>query len=69
MDKAPAYGAGDCRFESCLSQKIFHSRFIMSNEEKFDGQLLHMAQFTDGGVQESFMVFFGSKGSSELFYF
>ena len=20
MDKAPAYGAGDCRFESCLSQ-------------------------------------------------
>ena len=23
MDKAPAYGAGDCRFESCLSQKFF----------------------------------------------
>ena len=24
MDKAPAYGAGDCRFESCLSQILFH---------------------------------------------
>ena len=23
MDKAPAYGAGDCRFESCLSQTFF----------------------------------------------
>ena len=23
MDKAPAYGAGDCRFESCLSQFFF----------------------------------------------
>ena len=22
MDKAPAYGAGDCRFESCLSQSF-----------------------------------------------
>ena len=22
MDKAPAYGAGDCRFESCLSQNF-----------------------------------------------
>ena len=32
----------------------------MSNEEKFDGQLLHMAQFTDGGVQESFMVLYSS---------
>ena len=26
MDKAPAYGAGDCRFESCLSQ-IFLNNF------------------------------------------
>ena len=24
MDKAPAYGAGDCRFESCLSHNFFN---------------------------------------------
>ena len=27
-------------------------------EEKFDGQLLHMAQFTDGGVRGMVDVFF-----------
>merc|ERR1712131_352696 len=30
----------------------------MSNEEKFDGQLLHVAQFTDGGVQGMCDMFF-----------
>ena len=29
MDKAPAYGAGDCRFESCLSQ-IFCNHFFVN---------------------------------------
>ena len=29
MDKAPAYGAGDCRFESCLSQSFFCDRYFL----------------------------------------
>ena len=38
MDKAPAYGAKDCRFESCLSQifKIFSDKFSKIDEKEFD---------------------------------
>ena len=33
MDKAPAYGAGDCRFESCLSQYFFDDEFFFILEQ------------------------------------
>ena len=35
MDKAPAYGAGDCRFESCLSQ-IFCVARVLKWPRKID---------------------------------
>ena len=29
MDKAPDFGSGDCRFESCHGRTFYHSHFIM----------------------------------------
>ena len=42
MDKAPAYGAGDCRFESCLSQTFY---LLQGRFHDYQSLIIRLKQF------------------------